>query len=134
MAHEYPGNIIPAPGFWKGNDSSDEELLASYARFTQKGVTFAPGQGVIDIGQIIAQRESDKLWVKYNNSGGDGAGVARGVNRRGVDTGLDPEGHKYQGNVVISGVCKLHLIKGLDSAAANDLGARSDTALNMLIL
>lgn len=128
MAVEYVGNIIPSPGFWKGNTSDDPELLYSTARFTQKGVTLAAGQGILPIGTVLAQRTTDKKWVKYDNGGSSGAGVARGVLRRGVDTGTDVEGHEYQGNIVISGILKLALVKGADSAAVSDLNARTDDA------
>jgi len=128
MAVEYVGNIIPAPGFWKGNTSDDPELLYSTARFTQKGVTLAAGQGILPLGTVLAQRTTDKKWVKYDNGGSNGAGVARGVLRRGVDTGTDTEGHEYQGNIVISGILKLSHIKGADSAAVADLNARTDDA------
>lgn len=132
MANEYVGNIIPAPGFWKGNESNDPELLFSSARFTQKGVTLAAGQGVLDIGTVLAQRTTDKKWVAYDNGGADGAGTARGFLRRGVDTGTDPAGHEYQGNIVISGILKLPLIKGLDAAAIADLNARTDDVFDTL--
>lgn len=128
MAHEYVGNIIPAPGFWKGNESEDPELLYSTARFTQKGVTLAAGQGILPLGTLLAQRTTDKRWVKYDNAGADGAGVCRGVLRRGVDTGADPAGHEFQGNIVISGILKLSHIKGSDASAIADLNARTDDA------
>lgn len=130
MATEYVGNIIPSPGFWKGNDSHDPELLYSTARFTQKGVTLAAGQGILDIGTVLAQRTTDKKWVKYDNAGADGAGVARGVLRRGVDTGTDTAGREYQGNIVIAGILKLQLVKGADSAAIADLNARADDSFD----
>jgi hypothetical protein len=133
MAHEYVGNIIPAPGYYQGNVSDDDELLASTARFTQKGVTLAPGQGIVMLGQVMAQRTSDKKWVKYNNGGSGGAEVARGVLRRGVDTGVDTAGRVFQGNIVISGILKLDRITGSDSAAVTDLNARTDSVLNMFI-
>lgn len=130
MAQEYVGNIIPSPGFWKGGTTNDPELLYSTARFTQKGVTLAAGQGVLDIGTVLAQRTTDRKWVAYNNSGADGAGTARGVLRRGVDTGTDPQGREYQGNIVISGILKNQLVKGADSAALSDLNARVDDAFD----
>lgn len=126
MAMEYVGNIIPAPGFWRGNTLEDGELLYSTARFTQKGVTLAAGQGPLPLGTLLAQRTTDKKWVKYDNGGADGAGVCRGVLRRGVDTGPDVNAHEYQGNIVISGILKLSLVQGLDSAATADLNARTD--------
>jgi hypothetical protein len=133
MAHEYVGNIIPAPSFAKGNVSDDPELLYSTARFTQKGVTLAPGQGILPLGQVMAQRTSDKMWIKYSNAGSGGAEVARGVLRRGVDTGSDTSGRVYQGNIVISGILKLALVQGSDSAAVADLNARTDDVLGVFI-
>lgn len=128
MAEEYVGNIVRSPGFWKGNTSSDPELLYSTARFTQKGATLAAGQGRIPLGTIMAQRTADKKWVKYAASGGDaGSAVARGVLRRGIDTGTDEEAPEYQGNIVISGILKLELIKPVNATAAiSELNARVD--------
>ena len=134
MAEEYVGNIVRSPGFWKGNTSSDPELLYSYARFTQKGVTLAAGQGILPLGTVLAQRTTDKKWVAYADGGADGAGTARGVLRRGVDTGTDPAAEEYQGNIVISGILKLPLVKGLDAAAITDLNARVDDAFDTLTL
>jgi hypothetical protein len=133
MAVEYVGNIIPSPGFWKGNDSYDPELLYSANRFTQKGVTLAAGQGILPLGTVLAQRTTDKKWVKYDNGGSDGAGTARGFLRRGVDTGSDVNGMEYQGNIVISGILKLPIITAagnLDSAAIADLNGRSDDSFD----
>jgi hypothetical protein len=133
MVVEYVGNIIPAPSYIKGNTSTDDELLASTARFTQKGVTLAPGLGIINLGTVMAQRTSDKKWIPYSDAGSGGASVARGVLRRGVDTGTDVNGRVFQGNVVISGVLKLDRVVGSDAAAISDLNARTDTVLNMFI-
>jgi head decoration protein D len=130
MANEYVGNLIPSPGFYKGNVLDDPELLYSYARFTQKGATLKAGQGVLKLGTVMAQLSTTKKWVAYDNGGSDGAGVARGVLRRGVDTGTDPAGPEYQGNIVISGILKNQLIVGSDSAAIADLNARVDDALD----
>lgn len=130
MANEYVGNLIPSPGFFKGNVLDDPELLYSYARFTQKGVTLAAGQGVLKLGTVLAQLSTTKKWVAYSNAGSDGAGVARGVLRRGVDTGTDEDGPEYQGNIVISGILKNQLLTGVDSAAVTDLNARVDDALD----
>jgi hypothetical protein len=134
MAVEYVGNVVRSPGFWKGNTSDDPELLYSTARFTQKGVTLAAGQGPLGIGTVLAQRTTDKKWVAYDGSGDDGADVARGVLRRGVDTGTDEDAPEYQGNIVISGILKLPLVKGLDSAAIADLNARVDDVFDTLTI
>ena len=133
MADQYVGNIIPAPGFFQGDTLTDDELLASTARFTQKGATLAAGQGIVQLGTVMSQRTSDKLWVKYNNAGSGGAEVARGVLRRAIDTGADTAGRRYQGNIVISGILKLDRVVGSDSAALTDLNARTDSVLNMFI-
>lgn len=130
MAVEYVGNVIPAPGYWTGNTSYDPELLYSTARFTQKGVTLAAGQGVLPLGTVLAQRSEDKKWVAYATGGSGGAEVARGVLRRGVDTGTDEDGHEYQGNIVISGILKNDLVIGADSAALVDLNARVDSVFD----
>lgn len=130
MAVQYEGNVIPAPGYWKGDSSYAPELLYSTARFTQKGVTLQAGQGVLPLGTVLAQSTVDKKWVAYANAGSDGAGVARGVLRRGVDTGTDEDGHEFQGNIVISGILKSGLIVGLDSAAIADLNGRLDDSFD----
>lgn len=134
MAVEYVGNIIPAPGFYQGNTLDDPELLYSSERFTQKGVTLAPGQGVLPLGTLMAQRTADKLWVAYNNAGSGGADTARGVLRRGVDTGTDTDGKAYQGNIVISGILKSALVVGSDAGALADLNARVDTVLGIYVI
>ncbi len=121
---------IPVPSFTSPTVSyTDPEILYSYARFTQKGVTIAGGQGVLPAGQVIAKRTSDKKWVKYNNAGSGGAEIARGVLRRAVDTGTGGGQPDQLGNIVISGILKLNMLVGNDAAAQTDLGATIDTDL-----
>lgn len=128
MAEEYVGNIIPAPGFYRDNTSTDDELLASTARFTQKGVTLRAGQGVLPLGTII-ERQSDKTWTAA------GSGVVGYPLRRGVDTGTDANGKRYQGNIVISGILKYDRVKNASvSGWATAMGARVDTNLNIVVL
>ncbi len=128
MVNEYP--VIPSPGYWKGNTYEDKELLYSTAGFTQKGVTLAAGQGVLPIGTVLGQKTSDKKYYAYNNAGSGGVGTARGVLRRAVNTGTDPNGPDQQGNLVIAGILKLALVSGADAAAITDLGAVTDSVLN----
>lgn len=128
MAAQY--EKIPVPGFVSPTaTATDPELLYSTARFTQKGVTLAGGQGILPMGTVLGRVTSTKKWKVYNNSASDGTQVARGVLRRGVDTGsagaLD-----QLGNIVISGILKLEYVSGADSAALTDLGARTDSVLN----
>lgn len=134
MAQAYIGNVVPAPGFYKGDEWDPDELLASTARFTQKGATLAPGQGVISLGTVMGQRTSDKYWVPYVDGALDGSEVARGVLRQGVDTGTSTDARVYMGNIVISGILKLDRVKGLDAAAQTDLNARTDDVLNVMVI
>ncbi len=128
MANEYP--VIPSPGYWKGNTAEDNELLYSYAGFTQKGVTIAAGQGVLPIGTVLGRKTSDKKYYAYNNSGSGGVDTARGVLRRPVNTGTDPNGPDQQGNLVIQGILKANLVSGADASAITDLGATVDAVRN----
>jgi len=130
MAVEFPGNVIPAPGYRKGNQSLDDELLYSTAGYTQKGVTLAPGQGILPLGCVLGRVTSTKLWKVYNNSNSDGTEVARGLLRNTVDTGTDTSAASFQGNIVIQGIAKNSKVSGADSAALVDLNARQDTVLD----
>lgn len=118
---------IPVPGFTSPNDTFvDQELLYSYAGFTQKGVTIAAGQGILPIGTVLGRKTSDKKYYVYNNGASNGVEVARGVLRRPVDTSKGDQ----LANIVIQGILKNNLVSGADSAALVDLNARQDTVLN----
>lgn len=119
---------IPVPGFTSGPEATDPELLYSYARFSQKGVTLAGGQGILPVGTVLARKTSDKKYYVYNNAGSGGLETARGVLRRAVDTGAAGSADQL-GNIVVSGILKLSLVSGADSAALTDLGATTDTVL-----
>jgi hypothetical protein len=120
---------LPVPGFTSPTSSyTDPEILYSTARFTQKGVTIAPNQGVLAAGTVLARKTSDKMYYAYNNAGSGGVEVAKGVLRRAVDTGTSG-GTAQLGNLVISGILKYSLVVGSDSGALADLGATVDTVL-----
>jgi len=128
MATEYIGNSIPAPGFYRGNVSTDDELLDSTARFTQKGATIAPGQGAIPLGTVMSRR-ADKKWIVA------ATGAAGYPLRTGVDTGTDVNGKVFLGNIVVSGILKLDRVKAPDVAAyVATMNARSDANRNILVL
>jgi Bacteriophage lambda head decoration protein D len=136
MADVYIGNLIPAPGFYVEDEMSGDELLASMARFTQRGITLAAGEGIIPLGTVMARRTADKRYVPYATAGGGGTDTARGVLRNGVDTGSDEDGKEYQGNLVTSGILKNDKVKipsGDSGAAVADLNARQDTVLNIFV-
>jgi hypothetical protein len=121
---------LPVPNFTSPTSTyTDPEILASYARFTQWGVTVAGGQGVLRAGTVLAQKSADKKYYVYNNAGTGGVETARGVLRRDVDTG-GPGAADQVTNMVISGILKLNLISGADGGALTDLGATEDTVLN----
>lgn len=120
---------IPVPGYVSPTaTATDPELLYSYARFTQKGVTLAGGQGVLPAGTVLGQKTADKKYYVYDNAGSGGVATARGVLRRAVDTGGAGSGDQL-GNIVISGILKLSMVSGADAAALTDLGATKDTLL-----
>jgi hypothetical protein len=126
-----PGYV---PGYTKlpheyGQEFGDEfhaprvqELLKSYHRFTQFGVTLAAGQGVLPTGCAIAQRASNKLYYLYSASASDGTQNCQGFLRDSRDTGgaNSPSGKvavNVQGNIVVGGILDLTLLSGTDSSA-----------------
>lgn len=130
MAVDY--EKIPVPGYTQGDTFTDPELLYSTARFTQKGVTLAGGQGVLKAGTLLGRKTSDKKYYVYDNVKADGTEVARGVLRRGVDTG--PAGSTDQlGNIVVSGILKNSMISGAGTNAITDavadLNAKVDSVM-----
>jgi hypothetical protein len=127
MPTVYP--VIPVPGFVSPTaTATDPEILYSYARFTQKGVTLAGGQGILPAGTVLARKSSDKKYYAYDNAGSGGLETARGVLRQAVNTGAAGAPDQL-GNIVISGILKLGMVSGADAAALTDLGAVTDTVL-----
>jgi hypothetical protein len=118
---------IPVPGVTSPTATfTDPEILYSTVGFTQKGVTLAGGQGILPAGCVLARKTADKKYYVYNNSGSGGLEVARGVLRRGVDTGAAGSADQL-GNIVIAGILKYSLLSGADSSALTDIGATVDT-------
>lgn len=116
---DYTGNAIPAAGINRGPHVPDDEILYSAVGYTQKGVTLAPGQGVLKAGTALARRTSDKLYVKFASGGADGAGTAVGILRKTVDTGTSTaeDAQKHLANVVIMGILKLGAISAANGGA-----------------
>jgi hypothetical protein len=133
---EYVGNIIPSPNYAENAAvTTDEELLAStQGGFTQKGVTLKAGQGVLAIGTVLAKDSVTRKYVKYDNTGTNGANVAVGILRNSVDTGADTAAPSQQANIVITGILNLALVQNANASAAlaaatTAFGARSSAAL-----
>ncbi|WNN94997.1 hypothetical protein SEA_MAGRITTE_20 [Microbacterium phage Magritte] len=120
---EYTGNAIPAPGFRTGGGVIDDELMFDMNGYSQRGVTLKPGQGVLLLGTLIKQDPTSKQYVKTN--GND----AQGVLRQSIDTGTDPNGQVWQGNIVTMGQLKLSKMQAANSGVTltSVLNARVDT-------
>jgi hypothetical protein len=87
-----PGYVKPTHEY--GSPYGDEfhaeavqELLLSYAGFTQRGVTLAAGQGVLPTGCVIARHTASGKYFAYNSAATDGRAIPVGVLRDGRDTG-----------------------------------------------
>jgi hypothetical protein len=120
---EYTGNAIPAPGFRTGGGVIDDELQFSTNAFSQKGVTLKPGQGVLLLGTLIKQDPTTKQYVRAT------ASDAQGVLRQSVDTGTNPDGQVWQGNIVTMGQLKLSKMQAANSGVdltSGVLGSRVD--------
>jgi hypothetical protein len=119
---------------------SDDELLASYAAFTQRGVTLAGGQGLVPTGCAIGQHTASKLYLINDQLATDGRQTVLGLLRDARDTGgaggngatatgLSFTGHtptytaspsgklatNILGNMVIRGIVNLSLVSGADT-------------------
>jgi hypothetical protein len=124
MGYEF--EKLPVPGFSRGNETTDPELMYSMQGYTQKGVTIAGGQGILPIGTVLGRKTSDKKYYVYSNAASNGTEVARGILRKAVDT----SGGDQLANIVIKGIVKNSLVSGADAAALVDLNARQDTVLD----
>jgi hypothetical protein len=87
-----PGYIKPTHEY--GQPYGDEfhaeavqELLLSYAGFTQRGVTLAAGQGILPTGCIIARHTASGRYFSYQAGATDGRQIPVGVLRDARDTG-----------------------------------------------
>lgn len=123
------GNVLHVPGHTVKAQYTPTEILASYARFTQKGVTLAKDQGVLAAGTAIGRVTSTKKYVPYATGASDGSQNIVGFLRREVDT----TGEDKLGNVVISGILKRSLLVGLDSGGITALNGRVDSVKDYFI-
>jgi Bacteriophage lambda head decoration protein D len=87
-----PGYVKPTHEYGQGfgdefHAEAVQELLLSYAGFTQRGVTLAAGQGVLPTGCIIARHTASGKYFSYQSGATDGRAVPVGVLRDGRDTG-----------------------------------------------
>lgn len=118
------GNVLKVPGYTQGPSVGDDEILGSYVRFTQKGLTLLKTTGrVYQAGTLLKASATPK---KY-----DGATAATdtivGILRKPVDVGTEDK----LGNYVASGAVKLSKLKWANgTAVASTDYAAIATALN----
>lgn len=132
---EHEGNVLRPPGITPGQSYQPKEILASYARFTQKGVTLLGGQGVLEAGTVLGRVTATKKYKPYASGNSDGTETPLGVLRESVDTGTSAGGNAEDklGNIVISGILKNSLLIGLDAGAVTALNGRRDLARDYFI-
>ncbi len=129
------GNVLRVPSVTQGATSTTDEILGSYARFTQKGLTLKQATGVtLEAGCLLKPSATAKKYAGATLPGDTIVGVLR----KGVD--LDKEDHTA--NYVASGVVKLSKLKYANGTAvpsgdyatiATALNGRIDTIHGYLI-
>lgn len=126
---EYVGNAIPAPGYNRKGFTTDQELLmaSNPGSYHQKGVTLKSGQGVLPLGTLIKQEPATKKYIRATDN------TAEGILRTTVDTGIDPAGQTWMGNILFSGILNLALVSSANSTVAlsSITGARINAVANL---
>ena len=119
------GNVLKVPGTSAKTEVKGDEILGSYARFTQKGLTLKADSGVLEAGTLLKVSATAKKYDGVVNAAGVTGTV--GILRKPVDT----TGADKLANYVASGVVKLAKLKYADgtAVAAGDYAAVA-TALN----
>jgi hypothetical protein len=138
MATDATGNVLNVPGTGGKGPTTDDEILYSYAKFSQKGLTLLKDSGVLLTGTVLKVSATPKKYTGAAKADvGTPANIA-GILRKDVDTtGVDK-----LGNVVISGLVKGAKIKytddtdGLSSAElvtlATALGGHYNTIFDFI--
>lgn len=131
------GNVLKVPGYGTVAQVSGDEILGSYARFTQKGLTLLGGSGVLEAGTLLKVSGTAKKYNGVANSSGISSTL--GILRKGADT----TNGDLLANYVRSGIIKLSALKYADgtsvasgdqAAVATALGGKIDPIHGYLIL
>ena len=127
------GNAIPSPSFSRAGFIADQEILASTntGSYIQKGVTLAPGQGLLQRGTLLKRNETTKYYEKTTTPAD-----AEGILRATTETGPNGTTDTYQGNILFAGVLQLDKIKDANSGVTISsaiLDARTDEKRNLFI-
>lgn len=110
MATDATGNVLKVPGTSGKGPTTDDEILYSYAKFTQKGLTLLKDNGVLKTGTVLKVSGTAKKYTGAAKADvGTPANIA-GILRKDVDT----VGEDKLGNVVLSGLIKGAKIKYTD--------------------
>lgn len=130
------GNVLKVPGTKSVAEVKGDEILGSYARFTQKGLTILSGAGVLEAGTVLKVSGTAK---KYTSAAKADVAAAVGILRKGVDA----TSGDVLANYVASGIVKGAKVRysddtdGLSSAElvtlAGALGGRYDAVHDYLI-
>lgn len=129
------GNVLRPPSTSQKGPTTADEILGSYARFTQKGLTILSGAGFLKAGTVLKVSATAGKYTAANKA--DTAPI--GILRKDVDAATSD----MLANYVVSGIIKGSKVKyaddqdGLTAAElttlANQLGGRYDAAMDYLI-
>jgi hypothetical protein len=105
------GNVLKVPGTSGTPEVKGDEILGSYARFTQKGLTLKANSGVLEAGTLLKASTTAKKYDGVADATGISGTV--GILRKGVDT----TGQDRLANYVRSGIVKAGKLKYASGAA-----------------
>ncbi len=115
------GNVLKVPGTGSVTEVKGDEILGSYARFTQKGLTLLKDAGVLEAGTVLKVSGTPK---KYTAAAKADVASAVGILRKGVDT----TGKDCLANYVASGIVKGAKIRYSDDTNGLTAGELADLA------
>lgn len=128
------GNVLKPPTTGAVAEVKGTEILGSYARFTQKGLTLLKGNGVLEAGTLLKVSGTAKKYIGATAA----ADTIVGILRKGVDVSKSD----MLANYVASGVVKLSELRYADgtvvpqgdhAAVATALNGRIDPVHGYLI-
>lgn len=133
------GNVLKVPGTGATAEVKGDEILGSYARFTQKGLTLLKTTGrVYEAGTLLKVSGTAKKYTGVADATDLGTATVVGILRKPVDV----NDSDMLANYVTSGIVKADKLKYADGTAvaaadvddvATALGGRVDTVHNYVI-
>jgi hypothetical protein len=111
MATAAEGNVLHVPGQGSVAEVKGEEVLGSYARFTQKGLTIKSGAGVLKAGTLLKTSSTAKKYDGVANSSGISSTI--GILRKPVDASSSD----MLANYILSGVVKASMLRYADGTS-----------------